>query len=95
MPYVYHTDDGMIQGFSRERSDISLGDVCIPISVESYEMLCALPTGFRLDLSTGDLQSHMITDGGASPPARSLRRLPPRNTDDPSAPCPRPVSIVP
>ncbi len=62
MPYVYHTDDGMIQGFSRERSDIPLGDVCIPISVEAYEMLCALPTGFRVDLSTGDLQSHMITD---------------------------------
>ncbi|MCI0370332.1 MAG: hypothetical protein L0214_02875 [candidate division NC10 bacterium] len=62
MPYLYHTEDGLIQGFSRERSDISLGDLCTPISFEAYEMLCALPTGFRVDRSTGRLESHLVTD---------------------------------
>lgn len=62
MPYVYHTDDGIIQGFSRERSDIALGDLCTSISTEAYEMLCALPTGFRVDRATGRLESHLVTD---------------------------------
>ena len=47
MAYVYYADDGSIQGFSRERSDLSLGTHRLPISQEAFEMLSAIPTGFR------------------------------------------------
>ena len=36
MAYVYYTDDGSIQGFSRERSDIPLGTHCTAISREDW-----------------------------------------------------------
>jgi hypothetical protein len=62
MAYVYYADDGSIQGFSRERSDVSLGSHCIPISQEAFEMLSAIPTGFKMDLETGTLKAQMISD---------------------------------
>jgi hypothetical protein len=62
MAYVYYGDDGSIQGFSRERSDIPLGTHCLSISQETFEMLSAIPTGFKMDLETGTLKSQTISD---------------------------------
>jgi hypothetical protein len=62
MPFVYHSADGSIQGFSREHSDIPLGEYCAPISQEDFEILSAIPTGFKMDLTTDSLKAHTITD---------------------------------
>ena len=62
MPYVYYADDGSIQGFSRERSDIPLGHHCAPISQESFEMLSAIPNGFKMDIETVTLKAQTISD---------------------------------
>ena len=62
MAYVYYTDDGSIQGFSKERSDIPLGTHCLHISQEAFEMLSAIPTGFKMDLENGMLKAQTISD---------------------------------
>jgi hypothetical protein len=62
MAYVYYADDGSIQGFSMERSDIPLGTHCAVIPQEAFEMLSAIPTGFKMDLETGVLQAQTISD---------------------------------
>lgn len=62
MAYVYYTDDGSIQGFSKERSDIPLGGHCLHISQEAFEMLSAIPTGFKMDLENGMLKAQTISD---------------------------------
>ncbi len=62
MAFVYCTDDGSIEGFSRERSDIPLGAHCVPISQEAFDMLSAIPTGFKMDLTTGTLKAQTISD---------------------------------
>lgn len=62
MPYVYYADDGSIQGFSKERSDIPLGRHCAPISQESFEMLSAIPNGFKMDVETVTLKAQTISD---------------------------------
>ncbi|MEA3509704.1 MAG: hypothetical protein U9R33_04465 [candidate division NC10 bacterium] len=62
MAYVYYADDGSIQGFSQERSDIPLGPHCTPIPQEAFEMLSAIPTGFKIDLQTGTLKAHSVSD---------------------------------
>jgi hypothetical protein len=62
MAYVYYTDDGSIQGFSKERSDIPLGTHCLHISQETFEMLSAIPTGFKMDLENGMLKAQTISD---------------------------------
>ncbi|MFQ5847117.1 MAG: hypothetical protein ACE5IQ_05505 [Candidatus Methylomirabilales bacterium] len=62
MAFVYYGDDGSIQGFSRERSDVSLGTHCVPISQEAFEMLSAIPTGFKMDLASGMLKAHTVSD---------------------------------
>ncbi len=62
MPYVYYSAGGSIQGFSKEQSDIPLGEQCAPISQEDFEMLSAIPTGFKMDLTTGTLKGQTIAD---------------------------------
>lgn len=62
MAYVYYTDDGSIQGFSRERSDIPLGTHCTAISREDFEILSAIPTGFKVDPESGTLKAQTISD---------------------------------
>ncbi len=62
MAYVYFAEDGSIQGFSRERSDIPLGTHCAPISQEAFEMLSAIPTGFKMDVQTGTLRAITVSD---------------------------------
>ncbi|MFQ5881061.1 MAG: hypothetical protein ACE5I9_01130 [Candidatus Methylomirabilales bacterium] len=62
MAYVYYAEDGSIQGFSRERSDIPLGAHCAPISHEAFEMLSAIPAGFKMDLETGVLKAIAVSD---------------------------------
>lgn len=62
MAYVYCGDDGAIQGFSKERSDVPLGTHCIPISQEAFDMLSAIPTGFKMDLDSGTLKAQSISD---------------------------------
>jgi hypothetical protein len=62
MAYVYYGDDGSIQGFSKERSDVSLGTHCVAISQEAFEMLSAIPTGFKMDVDTGTLKAQTISD---------------------------------
>ena len=62
MPFVYYSADGSIQGFSKEQSDIPLGEHCIPVSQEAFEMLSSIPTGFKMDLTTGTLKAQTMTD---------------------------------
>ncbi len=62
MAYVYYSDDGSIQGFSKERSDVPLGPHCAPISQEAFEMLSAIPTGFKMDLEAGTLRAQTVSD---------------------------------
>ena len=62
MPFVYYSADGAIQGFSREQSDIPLGERCAPIPQEDFEILSAIPTGFKMDLTTGTLKAQTVTD---------------------------------
>lgn len=62
MPFVYYSADGSIQGFSKERSDISLGEYCTQISQEDFEMLSAIPTGFKMDLANGTIRGQTVTD---------------------------------
>jgi hypothetical protein len=62
MAYGYYTDDGSIQGFSKERSDIPLGPHCIAISREDFEILSAIPMGFKVDRETRTLKAHTISD---------------------------------
>jgi len=62
MPYVYYADDGSIQGFSKERSDIPLGPHCALISQEGFEMLSAIPNGFKMDVETVTLKAQTISD---------------------------------
>ncbi|MFQ5989846.1 MAG: hypothetical protein ACE5K9_08025 [Candidatus Methylomirabilales bacterium] len=62
MPYVYFTDEGSIQGFSKERSDIPLGPHCAPISQEGFEMLSAIPNGFKMDVETRTLKAQTVSD---------------------------------
>lgn len=62
MAYVYYADNGSIQGFSNQRSDIPLGPHCAPISQEAFEMLSAIPTGFKMDLETGTMKAQTVSD---------------------------------
>lgn len=62
MPYVYYADDGSIEGFSKERSDIPLGLHCAPISQEAFEMLSAIPNGFKIDVETVSLKAQTVSD---------------------------------
>lgn len=62
MPYVYYADDGTIEGFSKERSDIPLGPHCVPISQEGFDMLSAIPNGFKMDVETGTLKAQTVSD---------------------------------
>jgi len=62
MPYVYYADDGSIQGFSKERSDIPLGLHCASISQEGLEMLSAIPNSFKMDVETRTLKAQTVSD---------------------------------
>ena len=62
MAYVYYADDGSIQGFSREPSDIPLGTHCTAISQEDFEILSAIPTGFKVDPESRALKAQTISD---------------------------------
>lgn len=62
MAFVYYADDGSIQGFSKERSDIPLGAHCVAISQEDFEILSAIPTGFKMDPENKTLRAQTISD---------------------------------
>lgn len=62
MAYVYYADDGSIQGFSREPSDIPLGTHCTAISQEDFEILSAIPTGFKVDPESRAIKAQTVAD---------------------------------